>query len=53
MPAKEKQENDILKNQNEIRELKDLILKEEKKVLHLKKHWMNDKIIELIKARIK
>ncbi len=36
-----------------IEELKTIILEEEQKVLHLRKHGMNDKIVELIKARIK
>lgn len=36
-----------------INELKSVILEEEQKVLHLRKHGMKDKIIELIKARIK
>ena len=42
-----------MKKDKEVKELKDIILFEEKKVLHLRKHGMNDKIIELIKARIK
>ena len=36
-----------------IKELKQEILEKEKKVLHLRKHGMNDTIIDLIKARIK
>ncbi len=36
-----------------INELKTVILEEEQKVLHLRKHGMKDKIIDLIKARIK
>ena len=53
MSNNEKESNDTLKSKSEIKELKDIILQEEKKVLHLRKHGMNDKIVELIKARIK
>ncbi len=36
-----------------VEELKQVILEKEQKVLHLRKHGMNDTIVELIKARIK
>lgn len=36
-----------------VEELKTIILQEEQKVLHLRKHGMNEKVIDLIKARVK